>query len=145
MSVIDDWKDIARGDKVMPSEFQRFIAAWELIVLWHRSLRPSQKTDASLKRHLEECLPTLDLSTDPEWLKRVARLKEWAVMKMSGAFDTGERIYVQGPEDWHGIVEALYTVRCNLIKGGKQPSNRNDLALTADAGAVALFLSNRLV
>ncbi len=129
----------------MPEPFQRFIAGWELVVAWHREYWPKQTRDAELTAHLVQELPRLGLESNPEWLQRIAALVRWTVEEMSGAQATGRIHTVEGTGDWQGIVDALYTVRCNLLKGGKQPTNHADLALTKTAADVVFVVASKLI
>jgi len=129
----------------MPQEFQRFIAAWEVVVLWHREQHPNEQTDKSLTRALKTILPTLNLDVSPEWLAAATLLTRWKILKMSGARDTGQRVTIERATDWNAIVDGLYTVRCNILKGGKNPRNANDLMLAGEAAAAATILARRLL
>lgn len=61
---IPDWLGIARGDEPMPPEFQRMIAAWEVVVRWHRVSEPGDLTDTALKAALRRAVPDLGLADD---------------------------------------------------------------------------------
>ena len=138
------WIDIAAGDSRMPESFQRFIAAWELVVAWHRAEHPTETTDAKLKQRLAQYLPELDLAEDDDWMQAVSGLLPWEVVQMAGGNPTAISRRVAGPTDWVGLVDVLYTIRCNLLKGGKSPSDPRDLALTGVAADVTLLIGRAL-
>lgn len=144
VTTIEDWLQIASGQATMPRGFQRFIAAWELIVIWHRTRRPNATSDAALKKELEKELPALNLGNDIEWLPRIESLVKWKVIRMAGPVETDALVSVSDANDWPGVASTLYTVRCNLLKGGKQPGNPVDVALAEDAAAVAEIVARRL-
>jgi len=53
---------------------------------------------------------------------------------LSPISSTGRRqreVRIDSPDDFSGIVEGVYQVRCNLFHGGKQPSDARDQKLVA--------------
>lgn len=139
------WLSVATGTRTIPLEFQRLIAAWELIVRWHRRELPGDETDRTLLGHLETALPALGLDHDVEWLTAAQRLTRWEILRKSGDVETGETVHVVSTIDWKTIVRALYTVRCNIIKGGKDPGNPTELEFAAHAADATRVIALRLL
>ena len=48
-------------------------------------------------------------------------------------------------DDWAGIVDVLYTVRCNLLKAGKSTSEGRDLRVVRAASELVTIVAERLV
>jgi hypothetical protein len=127
---LDEWIAIAEGHREMPWSFQRFIGAWELVVAWHRTHNPNETSDAQLKNRLKSKLADLALGASDEWRTLVEPALPWEIFVMRGPIWTGNSVKVEAPEDISSIVDALYTVRCNLLKAGKSPSNSRDILVT---------------
>jgi len=140
-----EWLKIAAGEKDLPSEFARFIAAWEVIVAWQRA-NSNDTTDKTLLENLEKCMPTLRLSEDSKWTRRVEALMEFGPVTVMKLFQpTKERKEIQRQDDSGGIVQTLYTVRCNLLKAGKSPQDKDDLRRTLAASQVAESIACKLI
>lgn len=130
----------------MPLEFQRMIAAWEVVVRWHRVCEPGDRTDAALRAALHRAVPDLGLAGDATWAPAVDSLMALGeVEQVQGLGTTGKTWGVSHPQDWAGIVELLYGVRCNLMKAGKSPESRRDRDVCDRAAAVASIVAQHLI
>ena len=142
----DAWLRIADGDETMPVPFQRFIAAWEVVVAWYRHDFPKNPQDRELLRELKSRLPELGLTANGAWEAALEKLKPlMPVGRMQGGQETDESVDFSGSDDWNGIARVLYTIRCNLLKAGKQPDDQRDLELAESGTAVAAQIARELI
>jgi hypothetical protein len=59
--------------------------------------------------------------------------------KMSPIESTGRRkraVRIESPNDFAGLVEGIYLVRCNLFHGGKRPDDARDQKLVMTCGRI---------
>ena len=149
---VQAWLEIAAGSACIPDEFQRMIAAWEVIVAWHRHHYPgeqdSDRADPSrgLIGRLSAALALLQLQDDDEWKQLTAKLLALCpVTVMKGAVSSKEVRTFTSSSDWRQLVGTLYTVRCNVLKAGKSPLDPRDIKVCAGAAAVTTYAARRLV
>lgn len=142
---VSDWLRIADGQAKLPAAFQRMMAAWELVETWKRSKNERLVGDF-FDRHLIPAVRDLDLGNDQEWGLRTETLRaDCPVSVMVGGVSTDEIKTFANACDIVNIIGVLYTVRCNLIHGGKTPASRRDLRITTRAAAVTAHFARRLL
>lgn len=145
-SDIEEWLAIARGWQEMPWEFQRMTAAWELVVRWHRVRVPTDRTDARLRSDLSRALPELDLHNDDRWLAAIKSLIDVCpILRMQGNLTTNASWTISSTDDWSGVVEVLYGVRCNLMKAGKSPDADRDRDVCSRSAEVTTVIVEHLL
>jgi len=111
----------------LPEPYVRFISLWEALCAWFRDVEDISQ-DARMKGWLEENLSDWHGRELGEagYRASVHRLKSVsAIGIMRGTEQVGEK-EIANDSDFGQIVGAIYTVRCNLMKGGKpaDPSDR---------------------
>ena len=143
---VPDWLSIARGDQELPVEFARFIAAWEVLLAWRRAQHPYDFSDSNLIAQFKRRLPSLKFDSHPLWRQSLTALREMGpVQMMSGSEPMGSCHAMRSDDDFAGLVDVLYTVRCNLFKAGKRPTNPHDLDLSQRAATVATMIAEALL
>lgn len=116
------WYHASRRGHV-PRSYARFICLWEALCAWFRDVKDMDR-DADAKAWLKEYLADWhkDRLGDPEYGASVRQLKSLApIWKMRGREPVCEK-KITDESDFGQIVDVIYTVRCNLMKGGKRAS-----------------------
>ena len=130
----------------MPEQFQRVLGAWEVCCAWARrpdSGVPSRgdRDKAGLKAALERFTPD---ESNEDWSAALHGLKNVCPVKIMEGIKEGRE--VEWSETTDGLTKLIYTVRCNLVHGSKDPSDRaRDLPVTDAAARVLLIVVRRIV
>ena len=107
----------------LPQPYSRFISLWEAFCAWVRDVKDMDRdTDAKawLKQHLADWhRRKLGEPKYGESIQELKRVSPIGVMKGPEWVDERE---ITDESDFGQIVDAIYTVRCNLMKGGKPAS-----------------------
>ncbi|MFA7297681.1 MAG: hypothetical protein WC211_10955 [Dehalococcoidia bacterium] len=143
---VRDWLAIANGELTLPSEFQRLIAAWELVEVWRQSDLDRRNIEYPdlFANHLAPHIAATTLQNDVEWLTRLERLRgECPIRQLTGNRERKKTF--AGPDDLQNLLWVLYTVRCNLVHGQKEPASPRDLLVASHAAAVLAHLATTLV
>jgi len=116
------WYRASSGGR-LPRPYARFICLWEALCAWFRDVKDKDK-DADANTWLKEHLGGWhkDKLGDPEYAAHVRRFKSVSPIGwMIGLKRKGD-VQITDESDFRQIVEAIYKVRCNLMKGGKPAS-----------------------
>jgi hypothetical protein len=122
------WYFAAKQGNVHPS-YVRFIALWEALCAWSRDvLGESQDTQMKdwLRRNIAEW-HKLKLG-EADYGYRANQLASITpVWTMEGERQLDRRLSIADETDFSQVIEVIYKVRCNLMKGGKpaMPSQRD--------------------
>ena len=110
----------------LPKSYSRFVSLWEALCAWFRDVK-NISNDRQMKNWLKEHLGDWHKHKlgEPEYGASVQELKRVSpIGVMKGPERVGER-GITDESDCGQIVDVIYTVRCNLVKGGK-PANPDD-------------------
>jgi hypothetical protein len=116
------WYRASRGGG-LPRSYARFICLWEALCAWFRDVE-GVHTDEQAKIWLKQRLEDWHNGKlgEPEYGASVRELKRVSpIGVMKGSEWVGERGFTD-ESDFGQIVDVIYTVRCNLMKGGKPAS-----------------------
>jgi len=143
--VIRNWFAVSQGQAVEPDPFFQFMSAWIAfnaffileygIDVTDRTKVDSFKQDeTSIHRHLAL------VADDDEYRDAVLVLAEQGVVNMRNE----RRVEIQNPNDFSSVIEAVYTVRCNLFHGEKMTDNARDRDLVTASHRILMGLSTVL-
>jgi hypothetical protein len=110
----------------LPPSYLRFITLWEALCAWYRDVEGESK-DNKLQGWLGDKLAGWHSKklSDDDYQARLRILKDVSPIGiMRGGEQVGE-VLIKDESDFAQVVKAIYTVRCNLMKGGK-PAESND-------------------
>lgn len=119
--VAHGWYKASKHRRIPPS-YVRFIALWEALCAWSRDVLNSSN-DTDLQKWLTDNLRDWHNHhlSDRDYSRAVHEFSELSPIGiMLGAERTGD-VSITDESDFAQVVRATYTVRCNLMKGGKPP------------------------
>lgn len=131
------WYQAARQAK-LPRSYIRFICLWEALCAWYRDVL-NNTNDKELTKWLEGNLSDWHRArlAEDAYRDRIRCLKDRSpIFKMRGE-KKEKPVLITDESDFGQVVTAIYTVRCNLMKGGKAPrENDRDVGVCEAASEV---------
>jgi len=121
----------ASGSGRLPQPYSRFISLWEALCAWFRDVenisKDTRRQDTLMKNWLKEHLADWHKRKlgEPEYGARVRELKRVSPIGVMKGSEWVDQLEISDESDFGQIVDVIYTVRCNLMKGGK-PANPDD-------------------
>jgi len=118
----------------LPEPYVRFISLWEALCAWFRDVRGTSR-DSEMKDWLEKNLQDWHNRKlgEPGHRAHVRRLKSISPIGVMMGLERVSEREITDESNFGQIVTAIYTVRCNLMKGGKpaDPSDRESRVCNA--------------